>query len=125
MKLFLMLIILLHAGLLLATDNKHEWNASVLTDAVIKKIQQSQSQYKKCVIKEMQEPDYSEQETRQATVNIIKYCESQLAKMRQVYLDANIPQGTADRHLKKMRIQITRQLLNELMFRAAAKTTGQ
>jgi hypothetical protein len=129
MKQFLMVTILLYSGLLFAadkkTDNKNEWQGTVLTEELIKKIQLAQRHYKECVINEMQKPDYSKQESRQATEAIIKQCESELAKMRKVYIDAKVPEIIADRHLKKMRIQITRRVLKELMFQDAAKKAGQ
>ncbi|MDQ7091031.1 MAG: hypothetical protein Q9M50_10380 [Methylococcales bacterium] len=125
MKQFLMVTILLYSGLLAAAETKNEWQGTVLTEALIKKIQLSQRHYKECVIKEMQKPAYNAQESRHATEAIIKQCESELAKMRKTYIDANVPKTIADRYLKKMRIQVTRRLLKELMFREAAKKAGQ
>ena len=129
MKQFLMVTILLYSGLLFAADkkmdNKNEWQGTVLTEELIKKIQLAQGHYKKCVINEMQKSSYSEQKSRQATEAIIKQCEPELAKMRKVYIVAKVPEIIADRHLKKMRIQITRRLLKELMFKEAAKKVGQ
>ena len=129
MKQFLMVTILLYSGLLFAadkkTDNKNEWQGTVLTEELIKKIQLAQRHYKECVINEMQKPSYDKQESRQATESIIKQCESTLAKMREVYINAKVPEIIADRHLKKMRIQITRRVLKELMFQDAAKKAGK
>ena len=129
MKQFLMVTILLYSGLLFAadkkTENKNEWQSTVLTEELIKKIQLAQRHYKECVIKEMQKPSYSEQESRQATEAIIKQCEPELAKMRKVYINEKVPEIIADRHLKKIRIQITRKLLKELMFKEASKKAGQ
>ncbi len=129
MKQILIITILLYSGLLSAANNKNEneneWQGTVLTEEVIKKIQLSQRHYKECVIKEMQKPAYSQQKIRHATDEIIKQCEAKLAKMRQVYINVNVPEIIADRHLKKMRIQTTRKLLKELMFREASKKAGQ
>jgi hypothetical protein len=47
-----------------------------------------------------------------------------LAEIRKVYTDAEVPGVVADRHLKKMRIQVTRNLLQELMYAEAAKKSG-
>jgi len=44
--------------------------------------------------------------------------------MRTVYLDAGVPGVVADRHLKKLRIQTTRNMLQELMYIEAARKAG-
>jgi hypothetical protein len=44
--------------------------------------------------------------------------------MRKVYLDQNVPGVVADRHLKKLRIEITRKVLQEMMFAEATKKAG-
>ncbi len=41
--------------------------------------------------------------------------------MRQVYLEVKVPGVIADRHLKKMRIDITRRVLKQMMFANAAR----
>lgn len=125
MKLFLIVSLLFYSGFLSAAVTKNEWNSTSLTTEVIKKIQTSQRLYKECVINAMQESNISQQESRKATDGIIKKCEPVLAKMRDVYLEVKVPQIIADRHLKKLRIQITRKLLKELMFREANKKAGK
>ncbi|MCK4842936.1 MAG: hypothetical protein KAT04_13830 [Methylococcales bacterium] len=125
MKHVLFLVLLTISSLALANDPKNEWHTTTLTDDTIKKIQQSQYQYKKCVTDEMQKKGYLKIESRSATDAIIKQCEKVLAKMRQVYLDAKVPGVIADRHLKKMRISITRRVLKQLMFAQAALRAGQ
>lgn len=125
MKQFLIVAILFYSGLSLAEEKKNDWQSTSLTDELIKKIQQAQLHYKECVITEMQKPDYSEQKSKTATEEIIKHCEPTLAKMREVYIEEKVPEVIADRHLKKMRIQTTRKLLQELMYREAAKAAGQ
>lgn len=125
MKQFLILTLFFYSGLSLAAESKEEWQGTTLTEEVIQKIQQSQHHYKECVVKEMQKPDYSQQHSKEATGTIIKQCEPELAKMRQVYLDEKVPEVIADRHLKKLRIQTTRKLLQELMFMEAARQAGQ
>ncbi len=126
MKQFLIAAILFYSGAALsADDKKNEWQGTTLTEEVIKKIQQSQHHYKECVVQEMQKPAYGEKGSKEATNEIIKTCEPELAKMRKVYTDEKVPGVVADRHLKKMRIQTTRKLLKEMMFREAAKKAGQ
>ncbi|MCK5872490.1 MAG: hypothetical protein KAG26_06670 [Methylococcales bacterium] len=125
MKKIIVLSLLLYSGFTVAVDTKSVWNATSLTPEVMKKIQASQLAYKKCVIKEMQKPDYQKIESRQATGTIIKQCEPVLGKMRAVYIEVKVPNIIADRHLKKMRIQTTRKLLQELMFREASKKAGK
>lgn len=125
MKQFLIIIILFYSGLLFAKDNKNQWQETLLTEKVIKKIQLSQWHYKKCINKEMIKSTHSKQKSRQATGAIIKQCEAQLAKMRGVYINSKIPEIIADRHLKKMRTQMTRHLLKVLMFKEATKQSGR
>lgn len=129
MKHILFLALLIGSNLCYADEAKkqlkNEWSATSLTDDTIKKIQQSQFQYKKCVTDEMQKKGYLKIESRSATDAIIKQCEQVLSNMRQVYLDAEVPGVIADRHLKKMRIDITRRVLKQLMFAEAAKSAGQ
>jgi hypothetical protein len=44
--------------------------------------------------------------------------------MRKVYTDVQVPAVIADRHLKKLRIQVTRKVLQEFMYAEAAKRAG-
>ncbi len=124
MKKFLLIILLFCSGYAVATESKNEWQSTSLTEALIKTIQQAQQEYKACVMQEMQKPVYQQQDSRNATEIIIKTCEPTLAEMRTKYLKADVPAIIADRHLKKMRIQTTRKLLQELMFQEAARQAG-
>lgn len=124
MKHRLFVALMLAAGLVCAEEAKEEWNETTLKDETIQKIQQAQFTYKKCVVDTMQKPDYAKMESRNATDAIIRLCEPTLAEMRKVYTDAEVPGVIADRHLKKMRIQVTRNLLQELMYAEAAKKAG-
>ena len=125
MKYSLIAVLLLAANLAFAEDAaKNEWNETVLKEDTIKAIQQAQFNYKKCVIEEMKKPNHASLESRHATDAIIKQCEPVLAEMRKVYADAGVPGVIADRHLKKLRIQVTRNLLQELMYIEAAKKSG-
>jgi hypothetical protein len=133
MKQFLMIAALLYSGLSLATapaatptaPATEEWNGSSLTDALIAKIQAASFEYKTCAANEMQKPEYVNIDVRKATDNVIKQCEPVLSKMREVYLSEKVPAVIADRQLKKMRIDTTRGVLAELMFRDAARKAGQ
>jgi hypothetical protein len=125
MKKTLFLILLFSSASVFATDAKNEWQNTELSDATIKKIQEAQFQYKKCVAVEMQKPAYREIDTRKATDQVIKQCEPVLAKMREVYLAEKVPGVIADRHLKQMRLRVTRSALQELMFSEAARKSGQ
>ena len=104
---------------------KEEWNETSLSEEIIQKIQQAQYHYKKCVVDEMRKPEYGKLESRNATDAIAKFCEPTLGEMRKAYTDANVPGVVADRHLKKLRIQVTRNMLQELMYLEAAKKAGQ
>lgn len=119
------LTILLSAMSAFADDAKNEWQNTTLSDATIKKIQDAQYQYKKCVGGEMQKPAHQEQESRKATEEIMKQCEPVLSQMREVYLAEKVPGTIADRHLKQMRMQTTRNVLQGMMFSEAARKSGQ
>jgi hypothetical protein len=106
-------------------SNKDEWNETTLSEETIQKIQKAQFTYKKCVVDAMKNPDFAKLESRNATDAVIRQCEPTLAEMRKVYTDAEVPGIVADRHLKKMRIQVTRNVLQELMYVEAAKKAGQ
>ena len=73
----------------------------------------------------MQKPAYLNMDSRNATDEIIKHCEPVLAKIREVYLAEKVPGIIADRHLRQMRMQITRNVLQGLMFEQASRKAGQ
>lgn len=126
MKYSLIAMLMLVANLAFAAEAaKDEWNETTLNEDTIHKIQQAQFTYKKCVVDTMQKPEFSKLESRNATDAIIKLCEPTLAAMRKDYTDAGVPGVIADRHLKKLRIQVTRNLLQELMYAEAAKAAGK
>jgi hypothetical protein len=108
-----------------AEKANEEWQNTTLTDATIKKIQESRYEYKKCIGQQMQKPAYLDMDSRKATDEIIKQCEPVLAKIREVYLAEKVPGVVADRHLRQMRIQVTRNALQGLMFAQAARKAGQ
>lgn len=122
-RLFVVLLLLL-SSLVRAEEADQDWNATTLSDATIEKIQAAQFNYKKCVADEMKKNQYLSLESRHATDAIIKQCEPTLAQMRGLYIDAGVPATIADRHLKSLRIKVTRNLLQELMYQEAAKKAG-
>lgn len=124
MKTRLFVVLMLLSGLVRAEDANQDWNATTLSDATIEKIQAAQFNYKKCVADEMKNPQHLSLESRHATDAIIKQCEPTLAQMRGIYVDAGVPGTIADRHLKSLRIKVTRNLLQELMYLEAAKKAG-
>jgi len=124
MKPVLFLMLLISSSWTFAEDAKEEWHETTLSDDVIHKIQQAQFGYKKCVIDSMRKPEYAKLESRNATDVVIRECEPVLADMRKVYTDSDVPGVVADRHLKKLRIQVTRNVLQELMYAEAAKKAG-
>jgi hypothetical protein len=109
----------------LADDAKNDWHNTQLSDTTIAEIQQSKYNYKKCVSDEMQKPAYKLMDTRLATDTLMRVCEPALTKMRDVYLAQKVPGIIADRHLKQMRIQISRQVLQNMMLTEAARKSGQ
>ncbi len=124
MKRFLFMTLLLVSAGAWAEEKAEEWGETVLSEQTIEKIQQAQIAYKQCVVDAMRQPDYARLESRQATDAVIKSCETVLADMRKVYTDVEVPGVIADRHLKKMRIDITRKVLQQLMYAEAAKQAG-
>lgn len=123
-KCYLFLICLMYSSFSCAIEGKNEWNDTKLTDSTIKKVQLVQYQYKKCVADNMKKIGNHQIEVKVATGSIMKQCEQVLAKMRQLYLNNNVPSVIADRHLKKMRNDITRRVVKHLMFTAAARKAG-
>ena len=127
MKSIYFLILLLAGSVAIAEEAKkeEEWQATNLTDEVIQKVQKAQFNYKKCVVDAMRKPENAKLESRNATDVVIRACEPVLAELRKVFTDAEVPGVIADRQLKKMRIQVTRNVLQELMYNEAAKKAGQ
>jgi hypothetical protein len=125
MKNIFFLALLLPISIALADDAKNEWHNTTLSDATIKKIQAAQYQYKKCAGEEMEKSTYQKLDSRHATELLIKQCEPLLAQMREVYTAENVPGIVADRHLRQIRIQTMRSVLQGLMFAEAARKSGQ
>jgi phage terminase large subunit GpA-like protein len=123
-------ILCLTALLLLATHSYAEktkgndWENTTISEETIAKIQAAKLEYKKCASDEMQKTVYRTQESRAATETIIKQCESVLSKMREVYIGEKVPEVVADRHLKQLRLQTTRDVLQNMMYAEAARSTG-
>ncbi len=124
MKNILFLVLLLSTGSAFSDDAKNEWHNTTLSDATIEKIQTAKYEYKKCVGSEMQKSVYQGQDSRKATDAIMKQCEAILSKMREVYTQAEVPGVIADRHLKQMRLQTTREALQGMMFSEASRKAG-
>jgi hypothetical protein len=125
MKTFFFLITLLISASAVAEKASEEWQNTTITDATIKKIQESKYEYKKCIGEQMQKSAYQNMDSRNATDVIIKHCEPVLAKIREVYLAEKVPGVIADRHLRQIRMQITRNALQGLMFEQTARKAGQ
>ncbi len=108
-----------------AETAEDEWQNTVLTETTIKKIQASKYDYKKCIGENMQKPAFLDMDSRKATEEIIKQCEPVLSKVREVYLAQKVPGVLADRHLRQIRIQTTRNALQGMIFAQAARKAGQ
>lgn len=124
MRAFFLILTLLAAAHVSAESDKTEWQNTTLSDETIQKIQRAQFDYKKCVAEELQKPSYQKGDMRNATDAVIKQCEPVLSKIRETYVAEKIPGQVADRHLKQLRVRYTRQALQELIFRAAARQSG-
>ncbi len=121
-KLLLLPLLVVSLSSFAAEKAADEWETTTISDATIKKIQESKFVYKKCVADEMRKETYQKQESRHATEEIVKQCENVLAKMREVYIAEKVPEVIADRHLKQMRLQTTRLVLQDMMFNEAARS---
>lgn len=121
-KLFLLSLLFISLTSFAEEKSGEEWETTTISDATIKKIQEAKYVYKKCVSDEMQKATYQTQESRQATETIVKQCENVLAKIREVYLAEKVPAVIADRHLKQMRLQTTRLVLQDMMYNEAARS---
>jgi hypothetical protein len=103
-------------------DNKKvEWNNTTLSDATIKKIQEIKYKYNKCVVTEMRKVEYIKADSRHATDAIMLSCEPVLGDIRKVYLEEKVPDVIADRHLKQIRTQTTRGVLQQMILNEAAR----
>jgi hypothetical protein len=125
MKPLLLLVLLSSSFAVLANDPKNEWHNTTLSDATIKKIQESRFEYKKCVDSEIQKPEYRSADVRTGAEQVVKQCEPVLGKMRTVYAEEKVPDAIIDRHMKQLRLQTTRTVIQNLMFAAAAREAGQ
>lgn len=124
-KLMLLTMLLLSTVAACAEQaKKEEWHNTVLSDDTIKKIQDAKYQYNKCVVNEMQKSDYVTIDTRNATEAIIKQCEKILGDIRKVYLDEKVPEVIADRHLKQIRTQTTRGVLQQMIYLEATRKSN-
>lgn len=107
-----------------AKSSTETWNGTSLSDATIKKVQQDKYNYSQCVYKEAQKKGYTKIDSRVATDAVIKQCEPDLAKIRTTFIDDGVPEVIADRFLRKTRVQMTRKILQSLMFAEAARKAG-
>jgi len=100
------------------------WNGSTLSEATIKQIQEDKYNYKQCVYQEAQKQGYQKIDSRVATDAVIKQCEPTLAKIRTTFSNDGVPEIIIDRFLKKTRIDMTRKILQSLMFAEASRKAG-
>ena len=100
------------------------WNGSKLSEATIKQIQEDKYNYKQCVYKEAQKQGYQKIDSRVATDAVIKQCEPTLAKIRETFTSEGVPDIIIDRFLKKTRVDMTRKILQSLMFAEASRKAG-
>ena len=101
-----------------------EWNGSSLSTETMQNIQTTKYEYKQCVYKEASKQGYKKMDSRVATDAVIKQCESALAKIREVFTNDGVPTVITDRFLKKTRVDMTRKILQSLMFAEAARKAG-
>jgi hypothetical protein len=119
MKRLFFLTCLLFAGNILAEESGDTWQNTTIPEGTIKKVQAAKLDYHKCVAEKMQKMANQDIDSRKATEEVIKQCETVLSKMREVYLAEKVPGEIADRHLRQLRIKTTRFALQEIMFNQA------
>ena len=100
------------------------WDGTSLSDTTIKEVQHAKYTYTQCVYTEAQKQGYTKIDSRVATDAVIKQCEPDLAKIREIFVNDGVPEIIADRYLKKTRVQLTRKILQSLMFAEAARKAG-
>lgn len=123
-RLVLLPLLLISIACFANEQTADEWENTTISDATIKKIQEAKYIHKQCVATEMQKENYQKQDSRTATEAIVKQCEPVLAKIREVYLAEKVPAVIADRHLKQIRIQTTRSVLQNMIFNDAARAAA-
>lgn len=101
-----------------------QWNGSTLSEATIKQVQEDKYNYRQCVYKEAQKQGYQKIDSRVATDAVIKQCEPTLAKVRTTFSNEGVPDIIIDRFLKKTRVDMTRKILQSLMFAEASRKAG-
>ncbi len=100
------------------------WNGSNLSAATIKQVQEDKYHYKQCVYKEAQKQGYQKIDSRAATDAVIKQCESTLAQIRTTFVNEGVPKVIIGRFLKKTRTDMSRKILQSLMFAEASRRAG-
>lgn len=123
-RLVLLPLLLISMACLAQEQAADEWENTTISDATIKKIQEAKYIHKQCVANEMQKESYQKQDSKTATEAIVKQCEPVLGKIRDVYLAEKVPAVIADRHLKQIRIQTTRSVLQNMIFNEAARSAA-
>lgn len=123
-KLVLLPLLLISMACFAQEKTADEWENTTISDATIKKIQEAKYIHKQCIATEMQKESYQKQDSKTATEAIVKQCEPVLGKIREVYLAEKVPAVIADRHLKQIRIQTTRSVLQNMIFNEAAKAAA-
>lgn len=123
-RLVLLPLLLISMTCFAAEQAAEEWENTTISDATIKKIQEAKYLHKQCIAREMQKESYQKQDSRAATEAIVKQCEPVLGKIREVYLAEKVPAVIADRHLKQIRIQTTRSVLQNMIFNDAARASA-
>jgi len=98
-----------------------QWHSTTLSDATIKNIQNAKYSYLRCISRETEKRLDSKMDSRAATDLILKQCEQPLTNIRQVFKQEKVPDGIADRYLKKTRTQTARKVLEQMMYSAASR----
>lgn len=125
MKKICLLLLMLATTAGFAAEKSDEWQATTLSESSIKNIQQAKYKYLECIGAEVPKKDYVGMDTRLATDKIIQQCEKPLADIRTVFIAEKVPEGMADRYLKRTRTQTARKVLEQMMYAAAAREAHQ
>ncbi len=125
MKKLLTALLLLPTVLFAAKDKPAEWQGTSLSDATVEKIQAAKYKYNKCIVKALESQAKEKIDIREGAAKVVKQCETELSQVKTVYNAEKVPEAIIGRHMKQIRTQTTRNVLNQLMLIEAARKSGQ
>ncbi len=120
-QIFFVVMLLAGWNVYAADAGAEQWHSTTLSDTTIKNIQGAKYRYLHCIGRETEKHLAGNMDSRAATDLILKQCEQPLANIREVFKQEKVPDGIADRYLKKTRTQTARKVLEQMMYSAASR----